>query len=232
MARPNRTVPRLRFRGFENNTLSYVEANQVFAPISDKGYPDLPVLSASQEEGMVERNDTNRDISYKQENTVGYKRICPKQFAIHLRSFQGGFAHSAIEGITSPAYTILGFKNNKHDDLYWKQLLTSKRFIWELRKVTYGMRDGRSINVEEFFKLRFAIPSLEEQEKVGAFFQALDELIEANEAELQKLRQLKAALLEAMFPADGSDTPASASPDSPPLGKRPASPTSHRLEEG
>ena len=32
----------------------------------------------------------------------------PGQFVIHLRSFQGGFAHSAIEGITSPDGRVFG----------------------------------------------------------------------------------------------------------------------------
>lgn len=44
------------------------------------------------------------------------------------------------------------------------------------------------------------LPSLAEQEQIGAFFRALDELIGAKEEELEKLRQMKAALLEAMFP--------------------------------
>ena len=45
-------------------------------------------------------------------------------------------------------------------------------------------------------------PSLAEQEKIGTFFRALDELIAAREEELEKLRQMKAALLDAMFPND------------------------------
>lgn len=44
--------------------------------------------------------------------------------------------------------------------------------------------------------------STKEQEKIGTFFRALDELIAAREEELEKLRQMKAALLDAMFPND------------------------------
>lgn len=47
-----------------------------------------------------------------------------------------------------------------------------------------------------------SFPSLAEQEKIGTFFRALDELIAAREEELEKLRQMKAALLDAMFPSD------------------------------
>lgn len=46
------------------------------------------------------------------------------------------------------------------------------------------------------------IPTLSEQQKIGDFFKTLDELIGAKEEELEKLRQLKLALLEQMFPSE------------------------------
>lgn len=46
---------------------------------------------------------------------------------------------------------------------------------------------------------------LQEQKKIGEFFEELDELICAKEQELEKLKQIKAALLDKMFPNDESD---------------------------
>ena len=46
------------------------------------------------------------------------------------------------------------------------------------------------------------IPLPEEQQKIGDLFRNLDELIEAKEQELEKLRQIKLALLNGMFPSD------------------------------
>lgn len=61
----------------------------------------------------------------------------PGQFVIHLRSFQGGFAHSDTEGITSPAYTVMDFKDKEtHDDYFWKYVFASDRFIKRLETVT------------------------------------------------------------------------------------------------
>lgn len=102
----------------------------------------------------------------------------PGQFVIHLRSFQGGFAHSAVEGITSPAYTVFGFKEpEKHDDYYWKYVFTSKQFIKRLETVTYGIRDGRSISYEEFLTLDFLFPQKEEQTKICTYLRELDRII-------------------------------------------------------
>ena len=44
-----------------------------------------------------------------------------------------------------------------------------------------------------------AIPSLPEQEKIGAYFSSLDALLAARREEVAKLRDLKKALLERMF---------------------------------
>lgn len=49
------------------------------------------------------------------------------------------------------------------------------------------------------------IPQPIEQKKIGELFRSLDELIEAKEQELEKLRQIKLALLDGMFPSDEPD---------------------------
>ena len=42
-------------------------------------------------------------------------------------------------------------------------------------------------------------PSLPEQRKIGAYFRSLDALIAARREEVEKLKQMKKALLERMF---------------------------------
>ncbi|MCM1509333.1 MAG: restriction endonuclease subunit S [Clostridium sp.] len=49
--------------------------------------------------------------------------------------------------------------------------------------------------------------NITEQKKIGEFFEELDELICAKEQEVEKLKQIKAALLDKMFPNDESDKP-------------------------
>nr|WP_078353096.1 restriction endonuclease subunit S [Streptococcus mitis] len=156
------TKPALRFAGFEDEW-EQQKASEIFYSVSDKNHVDLPVLSASQEYGMVKRDEIGIDIKYDKASVKTYKRVKPGQFVIHLRSFQGGFAHSDIEGITSPAYTVLDFsKSNKHFDLFWKEVFTSQNFIKRLETVTYGIRDGRSISFSDFSSLKLQFPSLPE----------------------------------------------------------------------
>lgn len=61
------------------------------------------------------------------------------------------------------------------------------------------------INRDAFEDITVPLPSINEQEKVGELFRNLDELIEAKEQELEKLRHIKLALLDKMFPNDESD---------------------------
>lgn len=192
-------VPEIRFQGF-TDPWKQRRAKVIFKTVAEKGYPDLPVLSASQEYGMIRRTETGINIHHNRENEVGYKRVLPGQFVIHLRSFQGGFAHSDIEGITSPAYTVLAFQEQeKHYDYFWKYIFNSESFIRRLKLITYGIRDGRSISYEDFSTLEFFYPSYKEQKLIGLYFQEIDRLITLQQRKIEKLKNIKAGCLEKMF---------------------------------
>ena len=199
--------PRIRFKGF-SDAWEQRKAKELFNSTADKGYPELPVLSATQDRGMIRRDENSINVFHDKKNELGYKRVLPGQFVIHLRSFQGGFAHSTIEGITSPAYTIFGISEpEKHDSEYWKYVFTSKEFIRRLETVTYGIRDGRSISYDEFLTLDFVYPSKAEQITIARSLDKLSNLITLHQRKYDKLVAVKKALLEKMFPADGETVP-------------------------
>lgn len=201
-------IPSIRFRGFDD-AWEQRKAKELFVSTADKGYPELPVLSATQDRGMIRRDENSINIFHEKKNEAGYKRVLPGQFVIHLRSFQGGFAHSAIEGITSPAYTVFGFSEpEKHDSEYWKYVFTSKSFIQRLETVTYGIRDGRSISYEEFLTLGFVYPSKAEQTAIARYLDKLSDLITLHQRKFEKLTNVKKSMLEKMFPQNGSCYPA------------------------
>ena len=200
-------VPAIRFQGFAD-PWEQRKAKELFVSTADKGYPELPVLSATQDRGMIRRDENSINIFHDKKNEAGYKRVLPGQFVIHLRSFQGGFAHSAIEGITSPAYTVFGFSEpEKHDSEYWKYVFTSKAFIRRLETVTYGIRDGRSISYDEFLTLSFVYPSRSEQTAIAQYLDKLSNLITLHQRKYDKLVAIKRSMLEKMFPREGSRFP-------------------------
>ena len=192
-------VPEIRFKGF-TGAWEQRKAKDVLAAYSDKGHPGLDVLSATQDRGMVRRDDNNINISHDKKNEATYKRVLPGQFVIHLRSFQGGFAYSSIEGITSPAYTVFGFsKPQEHEPNFWKFVFSSEQFIKRLEKVTYGIRDGRSISYDEVLTLSFTFPGKEEQIQIAHFLDKVGALITLHQRKLEMLKSVKQAFLEKMF---------------------------------
>ena len=156
------------------------------------------ILSASQEKGMVNRDDLNLDIQFERSNINTYKIVRKGDYVIHLRSFQGGFAFSDKLGVCSPAYTILR-PNSLLEYSYLSYYFTSQRFIKSLIIVTYGIRDGRSINVEEWLNMKVVIPSKEHQLHTLNVLKRIDDKVENEEKYATCLSNQKQYLLRQMF---------------------------------
>lgn len=156
------------------------------------------ILSASQEKGMVNRDDLNLDIQFERSNINTYKIVRKGDYVIHLRSFQGGFAFSDKLGVCSPAYTILR-PNSLLEYSYLSYYFTSRRFIKSLIIVTYGIRDGRSINVEEWLNMKVVIPSKEHQLHTLNVLKRIDDKVENEEKYATCLSNQKQYLLRQMF---------------------------------
>lgn len=174
--------------------------HQLFDVINERNKDNVynNVLSASQELGMIDRSDINIDIKFEQASIVSYKIVRKGDYVVHLRSFQGGFAFSEKTGICSPAYTIL----RPNDNLiygYLSHYFTSKQFVKSLKLVTYGIRDGRSINVDEWLDMKVVIPGKKEQSHILNTINSI-ELKLRNEHEIYlRLIKQKSYLLHQMF---------------------------------
>ncbi|KGK87413.1 hypothetical protein DP73_14220 [Desulfosporosinus sp. HMP52] len=64
-----------------------------------------------------------------------------------------------------------------------------------------------NISKNKVMEMKVPVPKLNEQRKVGAFFASLDRLITLHQRKLNNLQNLKAGLLQKMFPKDGKDFP-------------------------
>lgn len=192
-------TPEIRFAGF-TDAWEQRKSSEIFKNVSSKGHPEKQVLSASQEDGMVPRDKIGIDIKYDRKSLNGYKLVLPGQFVIHLRSFQGGFAYSSVEGITSPAYTVMSLSDeSKQIPEFWKEVLRSPTFINRLVTVTYGIRDGRSISFSDFGTLKFQYPSVDEQKSISNVLRFLDKTIALHQRKLDALKEIKQGLLQKMF---------------------------------
>ena len=89
-------------------------------------------------------------------------------------------------------------KTNLLDSIFLSIFLNSDAHkIWA---VSVSTGDGRTnYNLGDYTQLLLKIPSLPEQQKIGSYFQNLDNLISKQSAELEKLKNVKKTLLSKMF---------------------------------
>ena len=80
--------------------------------VSIKGYPDLPLLSITREQGVIQRDVENQDSNHNfiPDDLSGYKLLKEGQFGMNkMKAWQGSYGVSKFTGIVSPAYFIFDF---------------------------------------------------------------------------------------------------------------------------
>ena len=158
----------------------------------------MPALTIIQGGGTVHRDESNRNLQFDRSSLSNYKVVDTGDFIVHLRSFEGGLEKATCYGLVSPAYHIFRGKNVDSDFYYL--YFRSKRFIdVDLKPHGYGIRDGRSIDIEGMKTIFIPWTNLAEQRQIGAFFDRLDSLITLHQRKLELLRNIKKSMLNKMF---------------------------------
>ena len=102
--------------------------------------------------------------------------------------------------------------NNHAHVLQGKEKIANNKFLSyamslaDIESVLVG--GGRAkLNADIMMNLDVAIPSFNEQEKIGTYFSNLDNLITLHQRKYNKLLNVKKSMLEKMFPKNGSNIP-------------------------
>ena len=190
-------VPEIRFSGFTEDW-EQRKLGEVFKEYSKKNHIELPALTIIQGGGTVKREDSDRNLMYDESNLSNYKMVRKDDFIVHLRSFEGGLEKSSLDGIISPAYHT--FHSDVADSRFYYPYFRSHEFIkHKLVPHVYGIRDGRSIDIEGMKTIEIPYTSLEEQRKIGDHLEQLDHLITLHQRECNELQNIKKYMLQNMF---------------------------------
>ena len=193
----NKKKPAIRFKGFTDDW-EQRKLGEVFEEYSEKEHDELPALMIVQGGGTVRRDESDRNLAYDKTNLSNYKMVRDGDFIVHLRSFEGGLEMATNTGIISPAYHT--FHGENTDSKFYYSYFRSKKFIdTDLKPHVYGIRDGRSIDIEGMKTVRIPYASFEEQKVIGKYIEILDHLITLHQRELEKLKNIKKSMLEKMF---------------------------------
>ena len=201
----NEKKPALRFKGF-TDPWEQRKLGEVFEEYSEKNHAELPPLTIIQGGGTIRRDESERALQYDKSSLSNYKMVNKDDFIVHLRSFEGGLEKASSQGIISPAYHT--FHGEDVDSRFYYAYFRSKNFInKDLKPHVYGIRDGRSIDIEGMKTIRIPWASYPEQKSIGDFLTHLDTLITLHQRKYEKLVNIKKSMLDKMFPQNGASVP-------------------------
>ena len=190
-------TPKIRFLGFTKDW-EQRKLGEVFKEYSEKNHSELPPLTIIQGSGTIRRDESDRALQYDMNSLSNYKMVNKDDFIVHLRSFEGGLEKANSKGIISPAYHT--FSGDNTDTTFYYTYFRSKKFIEsDLKPNVYGIRDGRSIDIEGMKSINIPYTIFDEQRRIGKFIDLIDHLITLHHSKLEKLQKIKKSMLESMF---------------------------------
>ncbi|WP_277086009.1 restriction endonuclease subunit S [Porphyromonas catoniae] len=192
--------PKIRFKEFEGEWAFYA-FRCLFTEKRDKTQEEFEdqLLSCAIDGIYLNSELFNH---FRGSTTIGYLKVKKNDLILSAQNLHLGNANVNLRfasGIISPAYKVYAINgDNPYFINAWVKSEHAKSLF--MSATTEGASLCRkNIEWEFLYDKKVCIPSISEQEKIGAFLTTLDKLIEKFEAKLDKLRKLKHALLENMF---------------------------------
>jgi type I restriction enzyme S subunit len=187
-----------RLMGFEREWKE-VPLSEMFSERNETKYFDLPLLSIGQNGVYPQDESVKKDTS--NEDKSKYKRICPGDIGYNtMRMWQGRSALSGLEGIVSPAYTVVTPKENA-DSLFFSYLFKMPKMTNLFWRNSQGLVDDTlNCKYKDFSIVRVVLPQTkEEQTAIAQVLQAADKEISLLKAKAGKLREQKKGLMQVLL---------------------------------
>ena len=216
MAKQNK--PAIRFKGFtdawEQRKLGELVDRVVRKNTNNES--TLP-LTISAQYGLVDQityfnnRVASRDVS-------NYYLVLNGEFAYN-KSTSDGYPFGAVKrldlyekGVLSTLYIVFVPKKEQQIDSDFLTVFfdTNRWHKGVAERAAEGARNHGLLNIsaEDFFDIDLSVPKdVVEQKQIGAFIRQLDDLITLHQRKYDKLQVLKKAMLEKMFPKNGSSVP-------------------------
>ncbi|HHX6560937.1 TPA: restriction endonuclease subunit S [Pseudomonas aeruginosa] len=187
-----------RVFGFHEAWRTY-SLGELFKERVETGFVDLPLLSITSEEGVVDRDSVGRKDTSNADKSK-YLRICPNDIGYNtMRMWQGVSGLSTQEGIVSPAYTILTPQPGV-DPLFSSYLFKLPSLVHTFYRHSQGLvSDTWSLKYSNFAKIKCSLPSIDEQRVIAKILSAADRELDALAQRLAYLKQEKKALMQQLL---------------------------------
>ena len=191
-------TPKIRFKGF-TETWEQREFGYYFFERNERS-GNGEMISVTINSGIRKFSELNRHDT-KPDDLSKYKKVEVGDIAYNsMRMWQGASGYSPYSGILSPAYTVISPKNGV-SSRFFSYVLKQPRMIHLFEINSQGLtKDTWNLKYPAFAPIETVAPkTYEEQEKISGVLVKIDELITLHQRKLEKLKNVKSALLEKMF---------------------------------
>lgn len=217
-----RNKPRIRFKGF---TDAWEQRKFLDLLDAQNGIRRGPFGSSLKKDSFVKKSDY---VVYEQQNAI-YDNYETRYFIskekynelVRFNIQPGDFIMSGAgtigrismvpDGIKKGIFNqaLIRFKVNKDsiNPLYFLKFMQSDMMQKQLTQANPGSAMTNLVPMDELKKWEVTIPSLEEQNRISIFINQIDEFITLHQRKLEKLKLAKKALLQKLFPKNGSQFP-------------------------
>ena len=199
-------VPELRFAGFADDWEER-KLGDISYKVKEKNKTGefTETLTNSAEYGIINQRDFfDKDIS-NAKNLTGYYVVKNDDFVYNPRISNfapvGPIKRNKLgrTGVMSPLYYV--FRTHDIDKNYFEKYFDTvywHRFM-ELNGDSGARADRFAIKDSVFVEMPIPYPTMDEQQKIGSFFQQLDNTITLHQLKLDLLKEQKKGFLQKMF---------------------------------
>lgn len=173
---------------------------ELFDERNDCGRVELPLLSITADRGVIYQSESDKKNTSNDDKSK-YKRICVGDIGYNtMRMWQGRSALSALEGLVSPAYTIVVPKEIA-DALYFSYLFKTEHVIHSFFRNSQGLVDDTlNCKFKDFALVKVSVPpTKEEQMAIAAVLKTADDEIETLRKKLNALKEQKKGLMQQLL---------------------------------
>ncbi|HFW6948263.1 TPA: restriction endonuclease subunit S [Escherichia coli] len=179
-----------------------VKLGSCLSPVSVKNCSELPLLSITREQGVIERDvdDKESNHNFIPDDLSGYKKLEKGQFGMNkMKAWQGSYGVSKFTGIVSPAYFIFDFTKAINPE-FFNWAIRSKLYVSFFGSASDGVRIGQwDLSKARMKVIPFVLPSEEEQLLIAKHLdeklEQVDVAIKIKLQQIERLREYRSSLI-------------------------------------
>ena len=208
MMNTNKKTPKLRFKGFTDDweQRKFSDLYEKISEKNDLSYSLDKIISVAnmyyKSDAKVSNEEYLKTYNIFRYGEIAFEGNKSKDFTY------GRFVENTIgDGIISHVFEVFR-PITKYDIYFWKYYINYEPIMGKvLSRCTKKTTMMTNLVAKDFLKETVFVPSLAEQKRIGILLNTLDKSITLHQRKLEKLKLAKKALLQKLFPKNGSQFP-------------------------